>query len=215
MTKLKEKQAGEFLLRLINHFEAKGIAGSAVHGYVKTVKGWLVFNGIEVKKKIKVNDFPVRYETERIPTKEELQRILDVADLRARVAISLIAFSGFRNQVMGDFMGKDGLRIGDLPEMEIGTKVEVAKTPTLVRVRRELSKTRNPYFTFAPEQTCQYLKNYLEARMKEGQKLTSDTPLITALRQFNPRSVGNFIRLPTSETLSGWDLDGACAPPRS
>jgi hypothetical protein len=48
-----------------------------------------------------------------------------------------------------------------------------------VVVRRELSKARHQYFTFLSEEGCGYLKDYLEERMREGEKLNQDSPIIT------------------------------------
>ncbi len=52
------------------------------------------------------------------------------------------------------------------------------KIPTVVRVRSTLSKKRHEYMTFLPEEGCNYVKEYLESRMKNGEKLTYDSPLV-------------------------------------
>ncbi|MCJ7424641.1 hypothetical protein MUP01_10295 [Candidatus Bathyarchaeota archaeon] len=42
---------------------------------------------------------------------------------------------------MGDYEGRDGLRVKDLPEMKIeGVSVSFIKIPTIVVIRKELSK---------------------------------------------------------------------------
>ncbi|MEM2991491.1 MAG: site-specific integrase, partial [Halobacteria archaeon] len=46
-------------------------------------------------------------------------------------------------------------------------------------VRKELSKAGHQYFTFLGEEGCEYLKDYLESRLKEGEKLTPDSPALT------------------------------------
>jgi len=48
-----------------------------------------------------------------------------------------------------------------------------------VCVRRALSKGRNYYFTFLPVEGYSYLKEYLELRMRRGEKLGSDSPVIS------------------------------------
>jgi hypothetical protein len=80
-----------------------------------------------------------------VPTIDELRKVLYAltTKLRTRVAIAIIAFAGCRPEVQGNYTGLDGLRIKDLPELEIGDKeVKFAKIPTLVVVREELSKIR-------------------------------------------------------------------------
>jgi len=52
-------------------------------------------------------------------------------------------------------------------------------------VRKNLSKARHQYFTFVPEQTVTYIKEYLERRVKRGEKLTKNSPLLG----FDPRGV--------------------------
>jgi hypothetical protein len=74
----------------------------------------------------------------------------------------------------------DGLRLKDLPEMKIEKgEVVFEKVPTMVVVRKELSKAGHQYFTFLGEEGCEYLKDYLESRLKEGEKLTPDSPILT------------------------------------
>lgn len=45
----------------------------------------------------------------------ELRRILDVAEKRVKVSISLMAFCGFRPEVLGSMVADDGLRLSDCP----------------------------------------------------------------------------------------------------
>jgi hypothetical protein len=45
-------------------------------------------------------------------------------------------------------------------------------------VRRELSKADHRYFTFLGEEACEYIRQYLEERLRAGEKLTPETDLI-------------------------------------
>jgi len=49
-------------------------------------------------------------------------------------------------------------------------------------VRRTLSKTGNQYFTFLCDEGCEYLQQYLEWRLRRGEKLTPKSPIITPTR---------------------------------
>ncbi|MCW4008140.1 MAG: hypothetical protein NWF09_05580 [Candidatus Bathyarchaeota archaeon] len=40
-------------------------------------------------------------------------------------------------------------------------------------------KAGHQYFTFLGEEGCEYLKDYLESRLKEGEKLMPDSPVLT------------------------------------
>ena len=123
--------------------------------------------------------------------------------MRQRVPISLMAFSGFRPEVLGNSEGTDGLKVADFWEMQIefeknektqqeivesgkvkfgvyervkGEMVWVPKIPTLIVVRIESSKTRIEYVTFLNEEGCLAVKDYLEQRMHGGEKTLSEQP---------------------------------------
>lgn len=120
-------------------------------------------------------------EKEKIPEQEQLRKILQNSNVRQRVIISLMAFSGIRPQVLGLADRSDGLCLKDLPELVIednGKKVRFAKMPAMVIVRQTLSKTRNKYVTFLIEEGCQHLLRYFEQRISTGERLGPDSPVI-------------------------------------
>ncbi|RLI40333.1 site-specific integrase, partial [Candidatus Bathyarchaeota archaeon] len=124
-------------------------------------------------------NFDLLLREERVPTQQELRRIFLSGDKKARAACVLIAHSGLRLMSLGNYRGLDGLRVRDFPEIKIeGGTVEFEQIPTMVVVRPELSKARHQYFTFLSEEGCQYLKDYLEERMLNGESLMSDSPVI-------------------------------------
>ena len=79
--------------------------------------------------------------------------------------------------VLGSYVGDDGLRLSDLPDVEIvdGT-VGFSKLPAVVLVRKTLSKSRHRYFAFLPEQGFGYLKQYLEWRVRQGGPFVGGCP---------------------------------------
>lgn len=178
---MQEDQVYNMLLDYVSHLEGRGLAGSYVKSALKAVKSWLAHSGIEIKRKIKIrgaDDTPTLRE-ERVPKPMELKRIFLSGDKKARAACVLVAHSGLRLITLGNYMGTDGLRIGDLPEMRIeGGSVEFEQIPTMVVVRPQLSKAGHQYFTFLGEEGCQYLQDYLEERMLLGEKLTYNSPII-------------------------------------
>ena len=50
----------------------------------------------------------------------------------------------------------------------------------MVVVRKPLSKARHQYFSFYNEQDCAFLKEYLESRLRAGQNLKPESPVIAA-----------------------------------
>jgi len=100
--------------------------------FKKALNSWLSYNGLNVKLKVNIrgeSETPT-IASEKVPSKEELDRILRMATPRARVLISLMAFSGLRPHSLGNYNGSDGIRLGDFVEAEISESgVEFAKVP--------------------------------------------------------------------------------------
>jgi integrase len=201
LIEMNENQLYDFLLDIVSRMEKDGRSGSYIHSQLKAVKSWLLHNRIEVRRKVKirgVDDTPT-LKDERVPTKPELRRIFLAGDEKARVACALIAQSGLRPETLGNYKGNDGLRICDLPQLVIDNRtVEFLKIPTIVIVRRELSKAGHQYFSFLSEEACGYLRDYLEARIREGEDVNPDSAVITPKQRMKPfirsANIGDIIR---------------------
>ena len=211
LVKMDQKERFDLLLDFVSMMEKKGHAGSYIQSTLKAVKSWLAHNRIELKGKIKVKgtqDTPTLRD-ERVPTRKELKKILLSGDKKARVASVLVAHSGLRIKTLGNYEGQDGLRIRDIPEMKVeGDSVDFDQIPALVIVRKELSKAGHKYFTFLSEEGCEYLRDYLEERMREGEELSPDSPLITPKLKMKPFiravNVGDIIRGAIRRTGFSW-----------
>ena len=69
----------------------------------------------------------------------------------------MVAHSGLRLEVLGNYEGSEGLRIKDFPELEVtGETVEFKKIPMLIRIRSSLSKKGHQYFTFLGIEGCEF-----------------------------------------------------------
>ncbi len=176
-----KKQLQNSLEDLVTDLEAQKKSPGYIIGLLKIVKSWLRYNNITLTRTIKVtnpNATPT-IENEQIPTQSELARILRTAPPRIRLAVALMAFADLRPESIGNHDGSDGLTIGDLSELKIENgQVTFEKIPTMIVVRSTLSKTRKKYFTFLSQEGCGILKEYLEQRMRGGEKLAPETPLI-------------------------------------
>ncbi|MDG6966177.1 MAG: site-specific integrase [Nitrososphaerota archaeon] len=173
----------KFMMDYVDDSLKKGEKPAQVKNNLVTMRSWLGHFGLKIERRIKL---PVSdYVDEVVPTKEQLAQLLRHCDTRARAIAALMAFSGLRPESLGNYLGNDGLRLSDLRELEVKKKdgaVEFSKVPTIVVVRKTLSKARHQYFSFLPEEGCQYLKEYLEARLRDGEKLQPDSPLISHTR---------------------------------
>jgi len=176
----KSKAFRDGFTDFVRRLEKEGKAGSYIARFKKVLHSWLAYNGVAIRLKVNIAgeyDTPT-IASERVPSREELDKIIRMATPRGRVSIALMAFSGLRPESLGNYYGTDGLRLGDLVETETGDGVEFSKTPAMVVVRKSLSKGRNQYFTFMPEQGATYVKDYLAERLKQGEKFAMDSSLL-------------------------------------
>ena len=180
LIKMDEESLYYLLLDFVSSEQKRNVTGSYIHSSVKAVKSWLKFKRIFIRGEIKIkgaNQTPT-IEDEVIPTKEELKRIFLNATPRDRVVCALMAHSGLRPGVIGD--GNDGLQVRDFPELQIENEtVTFTEIPTMIRVRENLSKAGHKYFTFLSEEGCEFLKEYLESRLRTGEILLKDADIVS------------------------------------
>ncbi|MGC8970234.1 MAG: hypothetical protein ACP5LG_06765 [Conexivisphaera sp.] len=106
---------------VLHEMAAEGRLPATLQFRKAVVASFLRYNGIEVPLKVKIRgagQHPLA-ESERVPTQEELARAMRAANPRARAAMALMAYTGLRPEVLGDYRGTDGLVLGDLPDLVI------------------------------------------------------------------------------------------------
>ncbi len=116
-----EEWLWNFLNDLVSEMEIKAKAGGYIQSTLKAIKSWLSFNGIEIRRKLKVkrvNDTPTLRGNQPI-TASLLRQLYQVSPLKVKCIIALLAGSGVRPEVIGKDDGSDGLKLGDIPELEI------------------------------------------------------------------------------------------------
>jgi hypothetical protein len=124
---------------------------------------------------------------DRAPKPEELARILDVADLRERAMISMLALGGFR----------EGTLVR-LQYRHVCEELERNIIPLHLHVESEITKGKyHDYDTFLGAEAVGYLKLYLEKR-KQGspdgkippETLHDRSPLIRDAQSVTPKPLG-------------------------
>jgi integrase len=167
------------LMAFVGSQEEKGYAPGTIENYVKSVRSWANWHGVKLVRKIKISNrtSTPTLDSEEVPTVNEVQDIRSSATPRGRICVGAVAYGGMRPEVLGHQHVKDGLRLGDLPELDI-EKLEFTRVPTLVVVRPEISKTGRQYRTFFPGETCRDIVAYLHKRRGEGEGLTRSSPLV-------------------------------------
>ncbi len=99
----------------MRNLEKEGKACYYIVRFKKVLLSWLKFNDISLQLTVNIkgeNENPTIV-NERVPSNDELARILRKGTSRARVAISLMAFSGLRPESLGNYDGTEGLRLGE------------------------------------------------------------------------------------------------------
>jgi len=162
-----------------------GLAPSRVSNYVKAIRSLYRVNGVEIKLPYALSRRAVR--KNRAPRPEELQHLLDVADLREKVIISMMALGGFREGT-----------IARLRYQHVREDLERSVVPLHVHVEPEITKGKyHDYDTFLGAEAVEYLNLYLEARRMGNldprlrpEDIHDDSPLICDIRSRMPRPIG-------------------------
>jgi hypothetical protein len=181
---LKEAQSKKFrdeFVDFVRMMESQGKAGSYIERFRKVIISWTSYNGlnIQLRVNIKGRGLTPTLSKERVPTRDELSKIIRMATPRGRVAIAMMALSALRPESLGDYRGTDGLRLGDFPEVKVfQARVEFPKPPCIVNVRANLSKTRHRYFTLVGSEGLVYIQDYLRRRIEAGEPLNDASPLL-------------------------------------
>jgi len=191
------KEFSDGFTDFVRRLEGQGKAGSYILRFRKVVTNWASYNDKELKLKVKikgVNESPT-LSGERVPTRDELSKILRMAVPRGRVSIAMMSFAGLRPESLGDFKGTDGIVLGDFPELKIfSARVEFGRPPCIVVVRNNLSKARHRYFSMIGSEGIIYIQDYLRRRVEAGEELSTRTPLLG----FDPRGVRKNVFLRTA-----------------
>ena len=163
--------------------EENGMAPATVYNMAKGIQFFFQLNGVKFNKPTRRSKWSV-YE-ERAPTPEELQKTLNVADIRGKVIIALMALGGFRNGTLVQ-----------LKYRHVKQDLENGIIPIHVHVEPEITKgKRNGYDTFLNNEASEYLKSYLDAR-KNGENgqlpefLNDESPLIRNNHAPKPLAAG-------------------------
>jgi site-specific recombinase XerC len=129
------------------------------------------WNRVEVGRMRKV-------ETDRIPTKDVLLRMMNVGTIKARVVVSVLTSSGVRRGTLSQLKIKD-LDLDRYPDVGV------------IRVPSELNKARISYVTFISPQAKKLTKEYLDVRRRRGHEIGPESMLIEhSERGVSPDAVG-------------------------
>lgn len=164
--------------------------GSYISKYKHAINSFLKYyhkgNVKKLQTEILNENKSSKYNGEKIPSKNDLQRIFEKATPRGRVIISLMAFSGLRPESIGNYKGNDGIKLKDLSGLDISdpNNIRFTEFPIKITVRdtqdptTRLSKNGYSYWTLCGNQTATYILDYLHERLEHKEILTPESPLI-------------------------------------
>ncbi|MDQ1280830.1 MAG: Site-specific integrase [Thermoproteota archaeon] len=170
----KEKTIDEYVKAIdsfVGDLQAEGLAPGTINNHVKGVKTLFRVNGLVLTLPYRLPKH-TKY-SDRAPTPEELSRTMEIANVKDKVIISILALSG--------------MRIGTLARLTYGhvrRDLEAGIIPIHIHVEAEITKGKyQEYDTFLGYEAVQYLKAYLDIRRNGTLKmppetLTDDSPLI-------------------------------------
>ena len=163
----------------------RSLSPGRVHGCAKHIKTLYKINGVELKLPYALSR-RVIYK-DRAPKPEELQHLMEIADLREKVIISMLALGGFREGTMAR-----------LQYRHIKEDLEKGVVPLHVHVETEITKGKYAdYDTFLGAEAVDALKLYLNARRRglldrrlPREEVTDESPLIRDHQTRHVRPIG-------------------------
>ena len=149
----------------------KEISGATVRNYVKSIKLFCDMADLPVAWKKITRGLPRgrRYADDRIPTIEELTKLLEYPDRRLKAIVYTMASSGIR---LGAW---DYLRWGDIRPVEISGKIVAAKI--IVYAGEE----DDQYFSFISLEALDELQNWMKYRESSGEVINDNSWLMRDL----------------------------------
>lgn len=173
-------------------------AGATIIVEFAAVKRWFIFNRKRIMVECK-NISATRKVLDYIPTRPDVQEMLDSAKLSHRVAIAFFGFSGYRPVDISELKYKH-------------VKASLESGDEVLTITKQHRKTRQWYVTFLGPQGTRYLRSYLKIRRMNGEKITEETPIMIGNKglSMTPGAIGLGIyriilrtvgRFPTGESF--------------
>ena len=161
-----------------------GLKPGAVNNCIKSVKTFYRVNGVKIELSEPLSKRVVY--KDRAPKPEELAKLLDIADLREKTIVSMLALGAFREETLSK-----------LQYRHVREDIENNRIPIHVHVEADITKGKyHDYDTFLGAEAAQFLKLYIEQRRKGSAKipaenLTDESPLIRNEKRTTPKSISS------------------------
>lgn len=169
----------------VAHLQDRKLAPNRICNYIKAVKAFYRSNGVKIDLPYSLPRRPTsRY---RAPSTEEIQQLLNIANLRESVIITMLTLGGFREGTLAK-----------LRYRHVKHDLEAGIVPLHIHVEAEITKGKyNDYDTFLGPEAVEYLKLYIDIRRRGGpdgkmpaEEIMDESPLIRDSRSRIPKPIG-------------------------
>ena len=175
----------EFLEAYLAALQDEGLSPGRVYGAIKHVRTFYRVNGVKIELSEPLSR-RVTYK-DRAPTPEELTRLLEIANIREKVIVTMLALGGFREKTLAR-----------LQYRHVREDLEDGRIPIHVHVEAEITKGKyGDYDTFLGAEAAYYLRLYMDQRRRGSvdgkippETLSDHSPLIRDERSRYPRHIG-------------------------
>ena len=176
------RELERLLLVFVEWLKDRGVSGSTIRQHVQAIKHLLVMNDLESalnwEKLSKLMPKARKIGLDRAPTKEEIRKLLEYADIRLKALILLLCSSG--------------IRIGSVEHLRWKhVKPVEYKGQRFAKLIVPVSKgDGEAYITFITPEAYEALLEYRRMREAEGEKITPDSPLIRVMKWSKSKAKG-------------------------
>src|SRR6478672_6085329 len=182
----------KFMQFHLDKVNRKEITGATVRNYVKSIKLFCEMADIPISWKKITRGLPrgKNYADDRIPTIEEIRKLLEYPDRRIKAIIYTMASSGIR---LGAW---DYLRLGDIRPIERDGEIVAAKIIVYAEEDEE-------YFSYISKEALDSLQSWLRYREESGEILDDDSWLMRDLWDTRVAEGRGFVTKPKKLESSG------------
>ncbi len=172
------------IIRFLEELQDAGLSTGRIDNYRKAILALYRVNDISLSlPKIRGVEYGSGADA---PTIEQVERLMEVADLRGKVIIGFVGGGGIRPYT-----------VCRLKYYHVREDLERNITPLHIFIEKEITKGKYAsYDTFVDEVTARYLKLYLDMRRRGSpdgkippEEITDDSPLIRDSRSPKPKPV--------------------------
>jgi integrase len=171
-----EKMVIDFVLKEKHRLEQGSIASSTIGNKLKPIKLMLEMNdaiGLNWKKIKRLLPSPRRFALDRIPTMEEIHKIVEHSDVRGKALTLVLCSSSIREGAI------ENLTVRNLKPVRVGANEPdgTKQTRTLGRLTVYEGDVSDEYITFITPEAYDAVQSYLDWRREHGETITENSPL--------------------------------------